>query len=91
MKVDARDVMESDEVDFATETAELSCEFFDVVGGVVETFEDDIFEEHAALTAPVVLTYCVDHFADWICLFHRHDLHSFIVERRVEADGEVAF
>ena len=83
--------MESDEVDFATETAELSSEFFDVVGGVVETFEDDIFEEHATLSAPVVLAYCVDHFTDRISFFYWHDLHSLIMERRVETDSEVAF
>ena len=83
--------MESDEVDFATEAAELSGEFFDVVGSVVETFENDVFKEHATLTAPVVLANCVDNFADWICFFHWHDLHSFIMERRVETDSEVAF
>ena len=83
--------METDEVDFTTKTAELSGEFLDMVGSVVETFEYDIFEEHAALSAPVVLTDSVDDFANWISFFHWHDFHSFVVERRVEADSEVAF
>ena len=83
--------MESDEVDFTTETAQLSCEFFDMVGGVVKTFEDDIFKEDATLSAPVVLTDGVDDFSDRVSLFHRHNLHSLIVERRVETYGEVAF
>lgn len=83
--------METDEVDFTTQAAELSCEFFDMVRSVVETFEYDIFEEHAALSAPVVLTDSVDNFAYWISFFHWHDFHSFVVERRVEADGEITF
>ena len=62
-----------------------------MVGSVVETFEHDIFEEHATLSAPVVLTDSVDDFANWISFFHWHDFHSLVVERRVEADGEVAF
>ena len=83
--------MESDEVDSAAETAKLFGEFFDMVGGVVKAFEDDIFEEDAALSAPVVLTNCVDDFSDRICFFYWHNLHSLIMERRVETDSEVAF
>ena len=48
--------MESYEIDTAVEAMQQMCQFVDVCGSVVDTFENDVFERETALVAEIELS-----------------------------------
>ena len=82
--------METDEVHAALQALQHAGELVGMAGGVVVAGEHGVFETDAPLAGEVVPADQLQHVADRVGLFHRHQREALGREGVMETDGEVA-